>query len=43
MKLHRTKFNVTYKGKTYKRVIDFAQDFNLNTRLVLARWQRGWQ
>ena len=36
-------FQVTYKGKTYHRVADFAKAAGIDTRLVLARYKRGWR
>lgn len=36
-------FQVTYKGKAYHRVADFAKAARIDTRLVLARYKRGWR
>ena len=39
----RINFEVTYKGKTYKRVADFAKDVGLDTHVVLSRYKEyGW-
>lgn len=38
----RIEFNIKYKGKTYKRVSDFARDAGVDTHLVLMRLKNGW-
>lgn len=43
MKINRINFKVTYKGKTYHRVVDFAKDCGISSRLVLERYKRGWR
>lgn len=37
-----TVYNISYKGKRYKRKSDIARDFSIAPRLLFHRIERGW-